>query len=96
MTAGNSRTSAEAEIRALVDDQAKAIRARDVDGSLSRYAPDVLLFDVVGPLRRIGADAARKRLAEWFASLKARSATSFATAPSRQAMTWPSATASTV
>ena len=70
MTAGNGRTSAEAEIRALVDDQAKAIRARDVDGSLSSYAPDVLLFDVVDPLRSTGADAARKRLAEWFASFQ--------------------------
>ena len=39
-------------IRALIDDQAKAIRAKDVNGSVSGYAPDVLVFDVVNPLQR--------------------------------------------
>jgi uncharacterized protein (TIGR02246 family) len=70
MTAGNGRTTAEAEIRALIDQQARAVRAKDVDGSLSGYAPDVLLFDVVDPLRSMGADAARERLAAWFASFR--------------------------
>ena len=68
--AGDGRTAAEAEIRALIEDQAKAIRAKDVDGSLSSYAPDVLLFDVVNPLRSTGSGAARKRLAEWFSSFE--------------------------
>ncbi|MGH6921701.1 MAG: YybH family protein, partial [Geminicoccaceae bacterium] len=57
-------------IRALIEDQASAVRAKDVDGSMSNYAPDVLLFDVVNPLRYVGSDAARKRLAEWFASFQ--------------------------
>jgi uncharacterized protein (TIGR02246 family) len=70
MTAGNGRTTAEAEIRALIEDQARAVRAKDVDGSVSGYAPDVLLFDVVNPLRSVGSDAARKRLAAWFASFQ--------------------------
>ena len=70
MTAASRDAATEAEIRALVDEQAKAIRARDVDGSLSAYAPDVLLFDVVAPLRSMGSDVARKRLAEWFASFR--------------------------
>ena len=70
MTAGNGRTTAEAEIRALIEAQAKATRAKDVDGSLSSYAPDVRLFDVVNPLRSTGSEAARKRLAEWFASFR--------------------------
>jgi len=68
--AGDGRTAAEAEIRALIEDQANAIRAKDVDGSLSSYASDVLLFDVVNPLRSTGSDAARKRLGEWFASFQ--------------------------
>ena len=70
MTAGNGKTTAEAEIRGLIDDQAKAIRAKDIDGSVSNYASDVLLFDVVNPLRSVGSDAARKRLAEWFSSFR--------------------------
>jgi uncharacterized protein (TIGR02246 family) len=60
----------EASIRALIDDQAKAIRAKDIGGSVSGYAPDVLLFDVVNPLRSVGSDAARKRLAEWFSTFQ--------------------------
>ncbi|MGH6918637.1 MAG: YybH family protein [Geminicoccaceae bacterium] len=70
MTAESGRTIAEAEIRALIEDQVSAVRAKDVDGSMSNYAPDVLLFDVVNPLRYVGSDAARKRLAEWFASFQ--------------------------
>ncbi len=70
MTADAGRTTAEAEIRALIEEQVKAIRAKDVNGSVSSYAPDVLLFDVVNPLRSRGSDAARKRLAEWFASFQ--------------------------
>ena len=59
---------AETRIRALIEDQARAIRAKDVDGSIAAYAPDVLLFDVVDPLRSSGSAAVRKRLADWFAS----------------------------
>jgi uncharacterized protein (TIGR02246 family) len=68
MTAGDGRTTADAEIRALIEQQAEAIRAKDIDGCLSSYAPDVLLFDVVNPLLSRGSEAARKRLAAWFAS----------------------------
>lgn len=63
-------STAEAEIRAIVERRAEAIRAKDVDGSVAGFAPDVLLFDVVGPLRSIGADAVRRRLAEWFSSFR--------------------------
>ena len=70
MTAGNGKATAEAEIRALIEDQAKAIRAKDVDGSVASYAADVLLFAVVNPLQSTGSDAARARLAEWFASFR--------------------------
>ena len=70
MTAGDGRTTAEAEIRALIEEQAEAVRAKDVDGCLSSYAPDILLFDVVNPLRSTGSAAARQRLAAWFASFR--------------------------
>jgi len=48
--------------------RAPAIRAKDLSGSLSHYAPGVVGFDLVQPLRYVGADALRKRLEEWFAS----------------------------
>ena len=70
MAAQSRRAHDVAAIRALIDDQAKAIRTKDVDGSVASYAPDVLLFDVVNPLQRMGSEAARKRLAEWFASFQ--------------------------
>lgn len=39
MTDSNGKTSAEVEIRALLHDQASAIRAKNLDGSVSGYAP---------------------------------------------------------
>ena len=70
MTAGNGKTTTEAELRALIDAQAKAVRAEHIDGSVSRYAANVLLFDLVDPLRSMGSAAARRRLGEWFASFR--------------------------
>jgi ketosteroid isomerase-like protein len=54
MAARSGEATAAAHIRALIDAQAEAIRAKDIDGSVSNYAPDVLLFDVVNPLQSIG------------------------------------------
>jgi len=58
----------EAEIRALYADWAKAIRAKDIEGSLAHYARDVLAFDLIDPLRYVGSDAVRERLEQWFSS----------------------------
>jgi uncharacterized protein (TIGR02246 family) len=68
MTAAPGKATAAAEIRALIDAQARAIRAKDLDGSVAGYAPDVLRFDVVNPLRSFGSDALKQRLSRWFAS----------------------------
>ncbi len=54
-----SKTSDEAEIRKLIDDREKAVRARDVDGSIANIAPDIVSFDVVNPLHHIGSDSLR-------------------------------------
>jgi len=58
----------EEEIRRLFDGWGKAIRAKDVDASLASYAPDVLAFDLINPLRYVGIDAVRARLENWFSS----------------------------
>ena len=42
MTAGNGNAAAEAEIRALIEDWAKAMRAKDVDGVVSHFAADIV------------------------------------------------------
>jgi uncharacterized protein (TIGR02246 family) len=61
-------TTNEAEIRGLIDDWVKALRARDIDALVLNYAPDVVSFDVVNPLQRKGRDAVRKRADEWISS----------------------------
>lgn len=63
-----SKTSDEAQIRKLIDDREKAVRARDVDGSIANIATDIVWFDVVNPLQHLGSDALKKRANEWFAS----------------------------
>ncbi len=55
-------------IRELVDASSDAVRAKDVDALISHFAPDVLSFDVVGPLQYTGVDDARKRAEAWFGS----------------------------
>lgn len=69
--ASNSKTSNsidETVIRKLMADQARAVRVKDISGSLSSYAPDILSFDVINPLQKIGLEACRKRTEEWFTS----------------------------
>ena len=55
----------EAQIRALLDERVQAIQAKDVDTLISAAAPDVVSFDALPPLQRIGADAVRARAEEW-------------------------------
>ncbi len=58
----------EAEIRAAINDWAKALRAKDTEALMAGYAPAVLTFDVVNPLQSKGRDAAKKRAEEWISS----------------------------
>lgn len=70
MTTENCRAANESEIRALIDDRTKAVRAKDSVGATSGIAPDILTFDVVNPLQQIGSTASRKRADEWFSSFR--------------------------
>ena len=47
----------EAGIRRQIDNLVEAIRAMDLEGVKSIYAPDIVTFDVGGPLQRVGAEA---------------------------------------
>jgi ketosteroid isomerase-like protein len=50
----------EAQIRARLDDWAKATRAKDLDRVMSHYAPDVVAFDAIVTLQFKGREAYRK------------------------------------
>lgn len=58
----------EAEIRALVEARIRAVQARDAAQATSRHAPDLVLFDVLPPLRYVGAETARERTESWFST----------------------------
>lgn len=69
MKAENSKAAAEAQIRALVENWAKALRAKDVDGVMSHYAPDIVSFDLAPPLLH-RTEALRKGLEAWFSTFR--------------------------
>lgn len=58
---------AEALIRQRVEDLVKALHAKDIDGVMSVYAPNLVSFDVAPPLRYVGAENKRRTWLEAFA-----------------------------
>jgi ketosteroid isomerase-like protein len=59
---------AEALIRQRVEDAVKALNAKDIDGVMSLYAPNLVSFDIVPPLRYFGAEGKRRAWQEAFAT----------------------------
>ena len=57
----------EAEIERVIAGYVEALRAKDLDGIVSIYAPDLVAFDTVPPLQYVGADTFRNHWAELFA-----------------------------
>jgi PhnB protein len=66
MTPRTGAATAEAQIRALIDDWAKAMRAKDIDAVMSHYAADSVTFDLAPPL--ISTSANVKGLEAWFSN----------------------------
>ncbi len=60
--AAHAQSADEAQIRVLEGRFAAAVAARDLDGVMKTYAPDVFVFDVVPPRQYVGAAAYR---ADW-------------------------------
>jgi uncharacterized protein (TIGR02246 family) len=60
----------EAEIQRLLDDGIRSLRDKNIEGVMSMYAQEVVSFDIVPPLRYMGADAFRKRWEETFSSFQ--------------------------
>jgi uncharacterized protein (TIGR02246 family) len=46
----------ETQIRALVQNWARAVRAKDMDGALAHHASDIVMFDVPAPLQAMGIE----------------------------------------
>lgn len=70
MTGGNTKATSGAQIRALIDEWANGLRAKNVDGVMSHFASDLVQFDMAPPLKYAGRDALKKGLKEWFSSWK--------------------------
>jgi uncharacterized protein (TIGR02246 family) len=60
----------EAAIQRLLDDCIRSLHDKNIEGVMSLYAQEVVSFDIVPPLRYIGADAFRKRWEETFSSFQ--------------------------
>lgn len=56
----------ESQIRAVIESWAGAVRNKDVHARLENHAPDVVTFDAVSPLRRVGTAGIQQRVQEWF------------------------------
>jgi ketosteroid isomerase-like protein len=68
MTVEEARKNDEIEIKRAIEGLVEALRAKDIDGVMSIYAPDLVSFDIVPPLQYVGADAYRKQWQEVFSS----------------------------
>lgn len=71
MTGEKSKATDEAQIRQLMDNWARTIQAKDANGVVSNYAPEVVSFDIAPPLRqRVGKDEYKKGLEAWFSTFQ--------------------------
>jgi len=64
-------SEAEAIIRGRIEDLVAVLRAKDIDGVISLYAPNIVSFDIAphfGALRYVGADNKRRAWQEAFAT----------------------------
>ncbi len=60
MATASTITNHEAEIRQLIADQQRAICTKDADQIMSRYAAEVIIFDVKPPFQTQGKEAVRR------------------------------------
>ena len=65
-----TRSTVDHEIRTLVDGFTKAVRDKNIDALMKHYAPELVVFNVVPPLREKGIEANRRSWKEWLDSFK--------------------------
>jgi uncharacterized protein (TIGR02246 family) len=66
MAVEENKKDDEAAIQRLLDDGIRSLHDKNIEGIMSNYAQEVVTFDIVSPLRYIGADALRKLWEEVF------------------------------
>jgi ketosteroid isomerase-like protein len=64
----NNKNDDDAQIRKIVENRVQAILDKDIDAAMAPHAPEVVMFDVVSPLRYSGSAAVRERTETWFAA----------------------------
>ena len=64
----SQRATDEADIRRRLDTLLAALHAMDLAGVMALCAPDIVSFDIVPPLRHVGAEAKRKNWVDAFAA----------------------------
>jgi ketosteroid isomerase-like protein len=62
----HSDDAAKTQVETVLGNWQKAFEAKDVNGVMAMYAPDVTTFDVIPPLQFVGADSLRKDYAGFF------------------------------
>jgi uncharacterized protein (TIGR02246 family) len=60
MNARSNTKSDESAIRDLVENWARAVRTKNLDGILANHSPDILMFDVPPPVQSKGIEAYKK------------------------------------
>jgi ketosteroid isomerase-like protein len=70
MTVEVNKQNDEAAIQRLLDEGIRSVRSKNIEGVMSLYAQEVVSFDIVPPLRYLGAEAFRKRWEETFSSFQ--------------------------
>ncbi len=70
MTVEDNKKNDEAAIQKLLDDGIRSLCHKDIEGLMSMFAEEVVTFDIVPPLRYVGADALRKLWEAVFSSFQ--------------------------
>jgi ketosteroid isomerase-like protein len=60
----------ETAIKRVIEDGVEAVRHKNIEGVMAFYAPEVVSFDIVPPLRYMGADEFRNVWEEVFSSFQ--------------------------
>jgi ketosteroid isomerase-like protein len=70
MTVQDNKQNDEAAIKKAIEDGVEAIYHKNIKGVMALYAPEVVSFDIVPPLRYVGAEAFRNVWEEVFSSFQ--------------------------
>jgi uncharacterized protein (TIGR02246 family) len=60
MTLERTQRSEEAAVRAVIAELVQAVRAGDAEAMLAHCAPEIVIYDMLGPLQHAGEEAVRE------------------------------------